>query len=348
MKKHINIPIFIPHEGCPNDCVFCNQRKITGTTLSADRDIRPEIESALSTTGDDVSAQIAFFGGSFTGIEKSVMVRLLSDAYEYIKAKKVESIRLSTRPDYIDDEILDILSRYGVKNIELGIQSASDTVLKESKRGHTFSQTAAACEKIVKKGFILGGQMMIGLPGSSVEDEINTAKQIVKLGAREARIYPTVVFYDTELCEMARSGKYVPLSDDVAAERAAACYRVFLENGVSVLRVGLQATDNLYDEKAVFGGANHPAMGEMCEGLLYFSLIKEKIRETLNKNKNIFDGRKTLIIHAPYGEVSKVSGHKKGNKKKLEEYFSQHNIAIEKIKIKETKKEKFCIDISAE
>lgn len=343
MKKHINIPIFIPHEGCPNDCVFCNQRKITGTSLKADRDICAEIDAAIDTCGDR-NVQIAFFGGSFTGIERSVMIRLLSDAYGYIKAGKVQSIRLSTRPDYIDDEILHILSQYGVTNIELGVQSANDTVLKNCRRGHTFSQTVTACEKIVKAGFVLGGQMMIGLPGADINDEIYTAKEIVRLGAREARIYPTVVFHATELCEMAKSGVYTPISNDEAAQRAAACYRVFAQNGVSVLRVGLQSTDNLYDKNEVYGGANHPAMGEMCEGLLYLSLIKEKVLE----NISLFDKSKTLVIHVPYGEVSKAAGHKKQNKAYLSEFFLKEGIKIEKIKIIETEKEKFSVDISAE
>lgn len=343
MKKHVNIPVFIPHEGCPNDCVFCNQRKITGTSLAADRDIRPEIDAALSTIGES-QAQIAFFGGSFTGIDRDLMERLLHDAYQYIKAGKVESIRLSTRPDYIDDEILAILSRYGVKNIELGIQSANDTVLQKSRRGHTFSQTVTACEKITKAGFVLGGQMMIGLPGATAEDEILAAKEIVKLGAREARIYPAVVFYDTELCEMAKRGEYIPLSNELAAKRCAECYRVFAENGVAVLRVGLQSSDNLFDENEVFGGANHPAMGEMCEGLLYLSLIKEQIE----KNPTCLDGKKTLVIRVARGQVSKAAGHKKENKNALMRYFSENGMSIQKIKIIETDIEKFSVIVSAE
>lgn len=343
MKKHVNIPVFIPHEGCPNDCVFCNQRKITGTSLPADRDIRPEIDAALSTVGD-CAAQIAFFGGSFTGIDRAVMERLLRDAYEYIKNGKVQSVRLSTRPDYIDDGILGILSRYGVKNIELGIQSANDRVLKACRRGHTFSQTVSACKKITDAGFVLGGQMMIGLPGSTVDDEIFTAKEIVRLGAREARIYPAVVFRNTELCRMAECGEYIPLTNEIAAQRAAECYRIFAANGVEVLRVGLQSSDNLFDENEVFGGANHPAMGEMCESVVYLSLIKEEI----DKNKNRFDGKKTLIVRVARGCASKAAGHKKENRNALMQYFRDNGMGIQKIKIIETDTGKFSVTLSAE
>ena len=185
MKRHINIPIFVPHLGCPNTCVFCNQRKISGCE-KAD----------------------FFFGGSFTGIERADMIYLLETAKKFIDAGKVGSIRLSTRPDYIDEEILDILARYGVKTIELGIQSMSDEVLLKSGRGHNSAQTEKACALITSRGFELIGQMMTGLPGATEETELYTAKKICSMGACGARIYPTVVFRDTELCRMMERGDY--------------------------------------------------------------------------------------------------------------------------------------------
>ncbi len=322
MKKHANIPIFIAHEGCGNSCVFCNQKKITGTSLPADRNIAPEIEKALCTLGDDVETEIAFFGGSFTGIDRALMTRLLSDAYKYIADGRVKSIRLSTRPDYIDEEILDILASYGVRNIELGIQSASDKVLELSKRGHTFETTKRACRMITERGFVLGGQMMIGLPGSTAEDEILTAREICRLGAKEARIYPTVVFYDTELCDMTRSGKYLPLAVEQAVERTAQVYKIFLENGVKVLRIGLQSSENLSDDSQVYAGANHPALGELCESRVYLELIAQSIKK-LARNGN----ERTLVIKCHSGELSKVIGHKKENKQKIAELVG-HGIEI--------------------
>lgn len=328
-KKHANIPIFIPHEGCPNGCVFCNQKKITGQDGCADRDIRTEIDSALSTMPQGVlEVEIAFFGGSFTGIDKAVMERLLSDAFSYVEKGLVSSIRLSTRPDYISPEILDTLKRYGVKHIELGIQSADDKVLLASKRGHTAKAVEDACRMITERGFILGGQMMIGLPGSDAESEEKTARLICALGASEARIYPTVVFRDTELCEMAKCGTYTPLCVEDAVKRAATCYRIFLESGVKVLRVGLQSSESLSDENEVFGGANHPALGEMCVSAVYFDIIKDEVQKHLHDAQ----GKSTLVIECAAGEQSKVAGHKKANKKELFEFLCSNGINLKNIK----------------
>ena len=210
-KKHVNIPIFIPHLGCPNSCVFCNQRTISGHGDFDIGQVRNEIDTALSTIGESVSKEIAFFGGSFTGIERTLMTELLSLAQEYVDNGDVECIRLSTRPDYIDDEILSILSQYSVRTVELGLQSLDDDVLCASKRGHSKDCAIKACKAVKEAGFELIGQMMIGLPKSSVKAEIDTAKLICELCADGARVYPTVVFADTELAKMCECGEYVPL-----------------------------------------------------------------------------------------------------------------------------------------
>lgn len=315
MKTHANIPIFIPHEGCKNDCVFCNQRTITGTNQSSDRDIVPEIENALATIKDGVETEIAFFGGSFTGIGIEKMTRLCDTAYEYVKRGKVKSIRLSTRPDYIDEEILGILKSRGVTHIELGIQSMSQKVLDVSQRAHTIYDTQKACELILKHGFVLGGQMMIGLCESTLSDEIETAKEIVRMGASEARIYPTVVFYGTKLCDMAKSGLYSPLSVEEAVERSAAVYGIFKKAGVNVLRIGLQSSENLSSHDEVFAGANHPALGELVEGEYFYSRLienKELFKTLANK-----DCENRLIIYCSNKSVSKVSGQNKKNKTRL-------------------------------
>ena len=164
MKQHINIPIFIPHLGCPNQCVFCNQRTISGVKEFDISSVRRDIDTALLTVDSSTEAEIAFFGGSFTGIDRDLMIELLEIGYEYIKDGRVSSIRCSTRPDYIDEEILEILKKYGVRVIELGLQSVEEKVLKSSKRGHNFQAELKACRMIVNAGFALVGQMMIGLP----------------------------------------------------------------------------------------------------------------------------------------------------------------------------------------
>ena len=329
-KKHANIPIFIPHEGCPNGCVFCSQKKITGSDERADRNIIPEIEQALSTLDPEkYDTEIAFFGGSFTGIDRAVMERLLKDAYSFIKSGRVSSIRLSTRPDYINEEILGILKNYGVVHIELGIQSSDNAVLQASKRGHTAETSLKACEMIVNSGFVLGGQMMIGLPKSTLKSEIDTAKMICSAGASESRIYPTVVFRHTELCSMAQSGSYIPLSNDEAAVRAAECYKIFMQNGVKVLRVGLQSSENLHCENDVYGGANHPAMGELCESKVYYGIILDRVSEILSS----YRGEKTLILECPYRDISKVSGQKKENKKALLLFLNNKGVMVKNIKL---------------
>lgn len=324
MSKHINIPVFIPHIGCPNNCVFCNQHKITGKGELADRNIREEIENALSTyEGCPENAEIAFFGGSFTGIDRSEMKELLKTAYDYVKSGRVNSIRLSTRPDYISREILDILKEYGVTDIELGIQSMSDKVLAASKRGHTSEQTRKACALIKEYGFTLVGQMMVGLPGACISDELFTAREIIKMGCDGTRIYPTVVFQETELCDMAKSGIYTPITVQEAVERSAGVYEVFADAGIQILRIGLQSTEELVSGKGVYAGANHPSLGELVIGEYYFKKMRTEIPEILKPGENIL-----TIICAP-GEQSKVAGQKKHNKTRLlEEFKNIKNIKI--------------------
>ena len=351
VKRHIYIPVFIPHEGCPNNCVFCNQHSITQTSEKADRDIRPEIERVLSAiAGENAEVEIAFFGGSFTGIDRDLMTRLLADAYEYVKSGEVMSIRLSTRPDFIDEEILGILSQYGVAHIELGIQSMRDTVLSAARRGHTSEISERACRLITKNGFSLTGQMMVGLPTSTVADEVYTARRICEMGADSARIYPCVVFYDTQLCEMAREGKYTPITDRVGAVRAAECIKVFDSHGVKILRVGLQSGEGLTPE-TVYAGASHSAVGEMA-----FSRVSlDKILPSAeNAATGISEGEKhlvyDLIIECARGETSKVAGQRKENKISAAECVRKHGIKLRYVKIREREDivETRCVRVSLE
>ncbi len=311
MTRHANIPVFIPHLGCPNQCVFCNQRSITGVAEFDFASIRTIIDTALETIEKDAEVEIAFFGGSFTGIDYTLMCDLLRIAHSYVISGRVQSIRCSTRPDYINDHILDTLKRYGVKTIELGLQSSCDDVLLLTKRGHTHQSEITACRMIVERGFDLVGQMMIGLPGSTAESEEETARFIVSMGAVGARIYPTVVFKDTELCYMAEQGGYKPLSLEDAIVRSSRALRVFKDAGVDVIRIGLCSSDNLSDEKTYYAGPNHPALGELVESEYYYGLIKEKITQM-----RITDSRDVEICGAPR-TLSKLIGQKKKNKFRL-------------------------------
>ena len=324
-SHHVNIPIFIPHLGCPNNCVFCNQRLISGKREFVKESVREEIERSLSTIDPDTCLpEIAFFGGSFTGIDRELMIYLLGVAQEYIDSGRAGSIRMSTRPDYISDEIMKILSDYTVGTIELGIQSMDENVLRACKRGHSVADSVNACRLIKQAGYSLIGQMMIGLPGADNGSEIRTAENICLLGADGARVYPTVVFRETELCNMAKSGEYIPLSNEEATLRTGNVLKVFDHNGVPCIRVGLCASENLSDDSEVFGGANHSAVGEMAMSLVFRDNIEEAINSLAAVPKN--DCR--LTVYVPRGCTSKAAGQKRSNKNYFAEKYGIKNIKI--------------------
>jgi histone acetyltransferase (RNA polymerase elongator complex component) len=323
MARHINIPIFIPHVGCPNQCTFCNQRAISGVSKFDINATDSIIKEALYTVSPEDECEIAFFGGSFTGIGEELMISLLKIAEKYLKDGYVKSIRCSTRPDYINEHILDILKEYNVNTIELGLQSSSDVVLKLCKRGHSSLDEKQACNLIKLKGFSLVGQMMIGLPGADIESEINTAKFIIESGADAVRIYPTVVFRDTSLCDSTINGDYIPLDIEEAVRRSAAVYRLFYENNVKILRVGLCASDNLSDEDTYFAGPNHPALGELVESRIYYEKISESIDNTNTVSKGM-----DINIFVTQGAVSKAIGHKKMNQQKLRQKYEFRKVTV--------------------
>ena len=309
---HRNIPIFIPHLGCPNQCVFCNQRSISGCRTFREEEVDGQIEGALSTIPSDADTEIAFFGGSFTGIDRDLMIGLLERAERFVRAGRVKGIRLSTRPDYISKEILEILSRYSVRTIELGLQSMDDGVLQASRRGHTAKQAEDACRAVVAAGFSLVGQMMIGLPGASPASELATAQAICELGASAARIYPTVVFYDTPLCDMTRDGRYTPLSLEEAIARTARVYGIFCERSVPCIRIGLCASDELFSEQHVMAGPNHAALGELVQNEYAYSKLMQAISHAGLLGEEI-----ELML--PLREVSRVVGQKRRNLLRLEQ-----------------------------
>ena len=229
MKKEYIIPIFVPHLGCPYKCTFCDQVKISGQQkqVTAD-DVRKTIEYYLKNFRDDSKyVEVAFFGGSFTAIDEKIQNELLEAANEYIKQGKVRSIRISTRPDYIDKDILKRLKKYHVKTIELGVQSTNDYILKKCKRGHTYADVKKASKLIRLNRFVLGHQMMIGLPESTKLDELNTARELIKLKPKIVRIYPVLVIKGTELEEELNKGEYTPLTIEQAVERSKEVMQLF-------------------------------------------------------------------------------------------------------------------------
>ena len=304
--RHVNIPVFIPHLGCPNACVFCNQRSISGCEAFDAASVEQEIERALSTVGEDDAVEIAFFGGSFTGIDRALMLELLERAERYVTAGRVGGIRLSTRPDYVDEEILKILSHYSVRTVELGLQSMDDGVLSACRRGHTAAQAREACRLVKAYGFELIGQMMIGLPASDVEREVATATALCEMGVDGARVYPTVVFEETELCEMTKRGVYEPLTLEDAVMRTKEVLDVFRKADIPCIRVGLCASENLASDK-VYGGANHSAIGELAMGEIYY----EQMCRLLDAQGDV-KGKKVTFFVAR-GAVSRAIGQKRRN-----------------------------------
>ena len=296
--KHSNISIFIPHLGCPFNCIFCDQYKITGSDIAVTPyDVYKTLNESLN--HPDLSlkdSQIAFFGGSFTAINRSLMTEYLEVANKFIGDNLYDSIRISTRPDCIDENVLKILKEYNVKTIELGIQSLDNTVLKSAKRGHTAEQSIEACKLIQNHGFELGMQMMCGLPGDNQEKDIQTALKIIEIGCKQVRIYPVVVIEGTELCTMYKQNKYTPLSLDEAVSICAKLYKMFTDNDVTILKMGLHtASDSI-------AGPFHPAFGELVRSEAFYNEILTK----LNLNEK-------YIIEVSPDFISIANGNKKRN-----------------------------------
>lgn len=290
--KYYNIPIFVPHEGCPFDCVFCNQRRITGADTSVTAEgVRETIESFLETMPKtERNVEAAFFGGSFTGISEKKQEALLSAAYEYVKSGDIGGIRLSTRPDYISETVLERLKRYGVKTVELGVQSMDDAVLAASGRGHTRETVISAVTLIRKYPFKLGLQMMTGLPGDTTDKSVETAYQVAALCPDFVRIYPTLVLKDTYLEKMYKNGSYKPQTVDEAVDTLKRMIPVFREKGIEIIRVALAVTDEINPGGAVVAGPFHPAIRELAEGEIYFDklcgfLDKDKTQVTFSVNE---------------------------------------------------------------
>lgn len=336
-KKQYVIPVFIPHLGCPNDCSFCNQKSISGKTKMPTKDeVIKAIEEHLKNMKEDVEKEIAFFGGSFTGIDIEKQKEYLEIANEYITCKKVQGIRISTRPDYINKDILKMLKQYNVKTIELGVQSTNDYILKRCDRGHTFMDVKNASKLIRRYRFNLGHQMMVGLPESTKLDEIRTAKDLIRLKPKMVRIYPVLVIKGTKLERELEEDEYKPLTVLQAVERCKELLYLFNKKKIQVIRVGLQNTDEITDpnskESEVVAGPYHPAFGQLVEDSIWYDII-------VNKIKKINDKVKEVKVKVNFADMNNVIGHKKDNIKKIKEIYNVDVIVEADSSIKEGKSE---------
>ncbi|SFC73049.1 elongator complex protein 3 [Clostridium uliginosum] len=280
-KNYYIIPIFVPHEGCPHNCVFCNQDRITGVTDTVTPDIvRTIINEYLETIKNkQATIEVSFFGGTFTAIKEQKQKELLAIAKEYKSNGLINKIRLSTRPDYIDDYILSYLKEYGVDIIELGVQSLDEGVLKKSGRGHGVLDVKNASLLIKKYGFTLGHQIMPGLPGDTFEKDIKTTKLSIEMKPDICRIYPALVIKDTPMEEMYNREEYIPYSLDDAVEVSRGMYELYKNNNINVIRIGLQPTESINEGADIIAGPFHPAFRELVEGSLISNLIVKNIGE---------------------------------------------------------------------
>ena len=306
--SHSNISVFVPHKGCPNDCSFCNQRAISGQTVPATpKDVENAVKIAIEYNVDPKNTEIAFFGGSFTAIERDYMISLLTAAKHFLDIYKFKGIRISTRPDCINESILTTLKNYGVTAIELGAQSMVDEVLTANRRGHSADDVRNASKLIKEYGFELGLQMMTGLYKSDFEKDEYTAREIIKLKPDIVRIYPTVVLKNTHLGDLQSKGEYIAPNAEETAPFCAKLLQMFQENNIKVIKLGLHSSETV--ESDMVGGAYHPAFRELCEGHIYLEKILEKLD---GKDKNhdyvIFVNKKVL---------SKAKGQQKRNEKAL-------------------------------
>ncbi len=318
MPKHRIIPLFVPHGGCPNQCVFCDQKKISGAAAPVTPEqVRDLLDQRLPAAG--MGCELAFYGGSFTAMDPEIQRGLLEAAQPFLKQGALGALRLSTRPDAVDEGVCAMLREYGVATVELGCQSMDDRVLELSRRGHRAEDTIRAAQLLKKRGFSVILQMMTGLPGDSGQESLNTARQIAALRPAGVRIYPTVVLRGTELERMVHSGSYVPQTVEAATALCAEVYEIFQAAGIPVIRVGLNPTEELSGGEVV-GGAYHPALGELVLSAVYLRRTRKLLRTAAAGEQVV------LSVHP--SRVSVMVGQHRRNLETLQREFRLKSIKV--------------------
>ncbi|MEE4261386.1 MAG: radical SAM protein [Desulfobacteraceae bacterium] len=319
------IPIFLPHAGCPHQCVFCNQVAITGAKHAAvePHKIRIQIREFLNYKKENRKpVQIAFFGGNFLGLKLEDIKSCLKLAGEFVDQGLVDGIRFSTRPDTIDAARLDILENYPISTVELGVQSMDDQVLALAERGHGAADTIRAVKALKERQLGVGLQMMVGLPGDSEAKALSTARKIADLHPDCVRIYPTVVVANSRLAQWFKNGEYLPLSLEEAVGLVKKVYLLFKQEGIAVIRMGLQATDDLADRTTVLAGPQHPAFGHLVYSQIFFDAATTALKSTNTSADCV-----TLGVNPR--SVSKLRGYKSSNIEKLKMLFDLRCIEIQ-------------------
>lgn len=312
-QRHFNIPIFIPHAACPHKCIFCDQKSISGAVKSPSlQEIRSVIESHLATIPGCSNIEIAFFGGNFTGIPAYIQEQYLQAVSEYISSGNISGIRISTRPDYINNDILLFLKKYNVSAIELGVQSTDGEVLGKSGRGHNAEDIFCAARLIREAGIELGMQMMIGLPGDTYDKSIKTAEAIIALKAVTVRVYPALVIKGTELEEQYNDGKYNPLPLEQAVSWCADILQMFEKNGINVIKMGLHPSEGFLSGELLTAGPFHVSFRELVVSEIWRRLLLD-----IHKKKE----SRQLVLHVSPAELNYAVGYHSSNKKMLMEKF---------------------------
>jgi histone acetyltransferase (RNA polymerase elongator complex component) len=318
------IPIFLPHAGCPHQCVFCNQQAITGVrqNFPSPDALNQQIINFLNYKGKkQKTVQIAFFGGNFLGQPRKDIEYLLQKVSKYITAGKVDSIRFSTRPDTIDRDRLDMLEGWPVAAVELGVQSMDDEVLAMAKRGHTSSDTERAVHQLKKRNYEIGLQLMVGLPGDDEIRSFKTGQRIVDLLPDFVRIYPTLVLSNSLLASWYAKGKYIPLSLEAGIAETKKLYLLFAHANIRVIRMGLQSSEDLEKNTTILAGPYHPAFGH----LVFSDIFLDKATSILKSETNHTD---TIFINVHPRSISKMRGLKNRNIEILKRNFCLQTIRI--------------------
>jgi len=322
-QKPFIIPVFVPHMGCPHRCAFCNQTSITGINPHTNQSaITERLRDLLKLYPKRTpSREVAFYGGSFTGMEKAVQVQLLSAVHPFIQEGLIDSVRISTRPDYVDPQVLDLLKEHGVVTVELGVQSMVDEVLCQSRRGHTADDVLMAAKLLHGHGFKMGIQIMVGLPGDDARSNAETIDRVIQLNPHFVRIYPTLVLKGTLLERWYRSGRYVPLSLEEAVGLCKRAFLKFSKAGIPVIRLGLQSSPELETEDCIVAGPYHPAFGHLVESSLFYEMASYLMGRT--RGLRVFRARVS-----PF-DLSNFRGQKNRNLEQLSREFGLEHIHIE-------------------
>lgn len=316
------VPFFIPHAGCPHQCVFCNQKKITGKAGRPDpASIPATIKTYLATGAGKRPAEVAFYGGSFTALPRETQKEYLEAVRPFIESGRVEAIRLSTRPDGITNEILSFLKPYRVKTVELGAQSMDSAVLARSDRGHTAADTENAVNVLKDHGFAVGVQLIPGLPGDSAETFLDTVDKTIALKPDFVRIYPALVIKGTPLEDLYKRGEYSPLPLDDAVTQCREALIRFDRAGIPVIRIGLQPTEELEQPGTIIAGPYHPAFRQLVESSLFLGKMRKSLREQ-------GDTRAPAAFHVSPADVSSATGRHRANIHTLEREFGLSGIRV--------------------